>query len=131
MALPNQSSKSPKKRQPPQPSFEEALEQLEKIVHDLEDGGIGLNEALAGYEKGVRLLRQCHLLLEKAERRIELLSGVNANGDPITRPLDDSAPSLDEKARRNRRGDVPQCPPPPESGAPKVEDETDGPPGLF
>jgi exodeoxyribonuclease VII small subunit len=86
-------------------NFEQALERLEEIVHSLEDGEIGLTEALARYEQGVKLLRQSYELLERAERRIELLSGVDAEGNPITRPLDDvSTLSLDEeKGRRTRR----------------------------
>lgn len=86
------------------PSFEEALGRLEQIVHLLEEGEIGLAEALARYEEGVRLLRQSYDLLEHAERRIELLSGVDADGQPIVQPLDDAADaSLGEKAKRRSR----------------------------
>jgi exodeoxyribonuclease VII small subunit len=74
-----------------QPSFEEALQRLEEIVHLLEEGEIGLDEALAGYEEGVKLLRQAYDLLGRAQRRIELLSGVDAEGSPITQPFDDQA----------------------------------------
>ena len=64
--LPNE--KDPHDR--PNPSnFEEALTQLETIVHALEDGQIGLADALGRYEEGVKLLKQCYGLLEKTERR--------------------------------------------------------------
>jgi len=86
-----------------QPTFEEALQQLEEIVHQLEEGEIGLNEALARYEQGVKLLRQCYDLLERAERKIELLGGVDSQGNPATEPFDDEALSLDEKAQRRSR----------------------------
>jgi exodeoxyribonuclease VII small subunit len=76
---------------PAEPDFEKALQRLEEIVGLLEEGEIGLSEALARYEEGVKLLRQCHDLLERAERRIELLSGVDAEGNPVTRPLEDVA----------------------------------------
>ena len=95
--------KDPKSDPARQPSFEQALDKLEGIVHRLEQGEIGLNEALARYGQGVKLLRRCYELLEKAERRIELLSGVDAEGNPITTPLDDSSPSLGEKARHRSR----------------------------
>ena len=83
-----------------QPAFEQALEQLEAIVRELEEGEIGLNEALARYEQGVKLLRQCYDLLERAERKIALLGGLDAQGKPVTEPFDDEALSLDEKAQR-------------------------------
>jgi exodeoxyribonuclease VII small subunit len=72
-------------------SFEQALTLLEQIVHDLEEGRLGLAESLARYEEGVKLLRQCHGLLEQAERRIELVTGMDAVGNPLTEPFDDVA----------------------------------------
>jgi exodeoxyribonuclease VII small subunit len=88
------------------PTFEEALENLEAIVHDLEEGQIGLADALARYEQGVKLLRQCFSLLEGAERKIELLSGFDTAGNPVAIPFDDeSSLARDEKgeARSRRR----------------------------
>ena len=79
--------KDSKEAAPDQPTFEEALKRLEEIVHLLEEGEIGLSEALARYEEGVKLLRQSYDLLERAERRIELLSGVDAEGNPNTQPF--------------------------------------------
>jgi exodeoxyribonuclease VII small subunit len=72
-------------------SFEDALKRLEEIVHALEEGDLGLNQSLEQYEEGVKLLRQSYDLLQKAERRIELLSGVDAEGNPVTQSFDDSA----------------------------------------
>ena len=116
-----------------EPSFEEALEQLEAIVHQLEEGEIGLNEALKRYEKGVKLLRHCYGLLEGAERRIELLSGVDADGNPATTPLADEALSLDEKARsRSRRRTAPETPDSPYRGGSEAdENDVDASGGLF
>ena len=83
--------KKSKEPSPDQPNFEEALGRLEGIVRLLEEGDIELSEALARYEEGVKLLRQSYDLLEHAERRIELLSGVDAQGNPISQPFDDQA----------------------------------------
>lgn len=84
--------------------FEDALEQLEGIVHRLEEGQIGLAEALGQYEQGVKLLRQCYQMLETAERRIEVLSRVTADGEEVKEAWDDAALSLEEKAQsRGRR----------------------------
>ena len=74
-----------------QPTFEEALKRLGEIVHLLEEGDLGLNQALERYEEGVKLLRQSYELLNRAERRIELLSGIDAEGNPVTQPFDDTA----------------------------------------
>ena len=108
------------------PSFEQTLGRLEEIVHLLEDGKIGLDEALGRYEEGVGLLRKASELLNGAQRRISLLSGLDAEGNPILRPMEDAAsfsldrevagppPSTDarEKAggRRGRRQADPDSP---------------------
>ncbi len=87
-------------------SFEESLEELEKIVADLESGKLHLSEALDRYEQGVKHLKSCQQLLEGAERKIELLSGVDADGNPVTRPFDEGDDeSLESKAaaRSQRR----------------------------
>jgi exodeoxyribonuclease VII small subunit len=87
-------------------SFEQALTVLEQIVRDLEEGRLGLTESLARYEEGVKLLRQCHGLLEQAERRIELLTGLDAAGNPVTEPFDDEAsfaPASEQSPRPRRR----------------------------
>jgi exodeoxyribonuclease VII small subunit len=87
-----------------QPSFEAALARLEQIVRQLEEGDIGLAEALQRYEEGVSLLRKSYELLQRAERRIEILSGVDAEGNPIIKPFDDTA-TVDrgDPARRRAR----------------------------
>lgn len=87
------------------PSFEDSLGELESIVGELEGGKLGLSDALARYEEGVKHLKSCHQLLERVERKIELLSGMDAEGNPITEPFDESEhESLEDKAAaRGRR----------------------------
>lgn len=81
------------------PSFEQSLGELETIVGELESGKLGLSDALVRYEEGVQHLKSCHQLLQRAERKIELLSGVDADGNPITEPFDEAEHgSLEEKA---------------------------------
>jgi exodeoxyribonuclease VII small subunit len=79
--------KKPKPRDECVASFEQSLDELEKIVAELESGKLGLSEALARYEQGVKHLKACQQLLERAERKIELLSGVDADGNPVTEPF--------------------------------------------
>jgi exodeoxyribonuclease VII small subunit len=87
-----------------QPTFEESLQRLEQIVRQLEQGQLGLSESLECYEEGIKHLKGCYRALESAERKIELLAGVDAEGRPVTQPFDDAETTLDEKAQtRSRR----------------------------
>jgi len=74
-----------------EPSFEDGLQRLEQIVRLLEEGDLGLSEALERYEEGVMLLRQSYLILQRAERRIELLGGIDGEGKPVVEPFDDES----------------------------------------
>ena len=85
------------------PGFDESLARLEEIAAELEEGSIALETALQMYEEGVGLLRRCSGLLGGAQRRIELLSGFDADGNPVTTPLEDDTLSLEEKAEKRSR----------------------------
>jgi exodeoxyribonuclease VII small subunit len=91
----------PEAPQPPK-DFETALVRLEAIVHALEDGDLGLAGSLGQYEEGVKLLKHCYGLLERAERRIEVLCGTDAQGNPIAEPFDDQS-SLELDSQGSRR----------------------------
>ena len=71
-----------------EPSFEDALRNLEQVVDDLERGEPELSSALKKYELGVRLLARCQTVLEQAERSVALLTGVDAAGNPVATPFD-------------------------------------------
>jgi exodeoxyribonuclease VII small subunit len=79
----------------PPKDFEAALGRLEDIVRSLEDGELGLDNALELFEEGIRLSRFCHGKLEQAERRVELLLK-DASGDIGPVPFDAGADSLHE-----------------------------------
>ena len=53
--------------------FEDALKKLEKIVSDLEDGDLPLDEALERYEEGIKLSKACAKKLEVAKKKVEIL----------------------------------------------------------
>ncbi len=53
--------------------FEEALEELEKVVERLESGEISLEGSLTAFEEGVRLVKYCNQKLTEVEKKIELL----------------------------------------------------------
>jgi exodeoxyribonuclease VII small subunit len=83
-------------------TFERSLAELERIVRHLEDGQVGLEEALAHYEQGIGLLKRCYGLLSQAEQRIVLLTGVDADGRPVTQPFEHTATSPEAPRRRKR-----------------------------
>lgn len=51
-------------------SYEEAFQQLEDVVTQLEGGELSLERSVALYELGQRLSARCQNLLEKAELKI-------------------------------------------------------------
>ncbi|ATX80931.1 Exodeoxyribonuclease VII small subunit [Mariprofundus ferrinatatus] len=54
-------------------SFEQALEQMTRLVEKLESGELPLEESVAAFEKGVKLSRRCEALLDQAEQRLQVL----------------------------------------------------------
>lgn len=56
-------------------SFEDALGRLEELVDRLEEGEVPLQESLAAYAEGTRLVRHCMKQLEDAEQTLKTLSG--------------------------------------------------------
>lgn len=64
--------------------FEKKLERLEQIVQKMEKGDLALQESLTLFEEGVKLSRDCHGELAKAEAQVKKLVGFDANGKAIT-----------------------------------------------
>lgn len=56
-----------------EPSFEEALKQLEQVVARLESGEVKLEESIRLFEDGMRLSAICQKRLDEADRKIEVL----------------------------------------------------------
>ncbi|MBU7317273.1 MULTISPECIES: exodeoxyribonuclease VII small subunit [Paenibacillus] len=55
------------------PSFEQAMDQLERIVAQLESGDIPLEKAIELFQEGMKLSQLCGQKLEQVERKIEIL----------------------------------------------------------
>jgi len=68
-------------------SFEEALEELKRIVARLESGEGRLDEAIEAYERGAGLKAHCEAKLREAQAKIERI-GLGADGTPKTEPFD-------------------------------------------
>ena len=75
----------------PPKTFEEALQELEQILTDIEGGELGLEDSLAKYERGNFLIHHCRGVLDTAERQIELLSkgpDGSLQSEPMGQPQD-------------------------------------------
>ncbi|PRD45700.1 exodeoxyribonuclease VII small subunit [Phyllobacterium phragmitis] len=69
-------------------SFEQALEQLEQIVEDLERGDVPLEQSIRIYERGEALKKHCDTLLKVAEDKVEKIR-LGRDGQPVgAEPLD-------------------------------------------
>lgn len=73
------------------PTFEAGLVELQALVRELEEGSLGLDESIARFERGISILRRCYQALEQAEQKIELLTGFDRDGNPVTAPFDGTA----------------------------------------
>ncbi len=76
----------------PKEKFEDALNKLEKIVSELEEGDLPLEESLKLFEEGIRLSRFCNQKLDEAEKKVEILSK-GKDGILKAHPFDPSASS--------------------------------------
>lgn len=97
-----------RRRSGDEPGFDEVLDRLRLVVERLEGGKLTLEESLSAYEEGVSLARRGHTLLDRAEKRVELLVRVGASGVEVA-PFEVSSESDDETAE----------------GAPRADDEDD------
>ena len=83
-------------------TFESSLEELERIVRELEQGELTLEKSLELFEQGVKLSRECQERLNQAERRIEMLTRDN-QGRAIVTPFEpeselSAATSVDDES---------------------------------
>ena len=76
-----------KKKATKEPSIEDSMAELQEIVQSLESGQEPLDESLAQFERGMKLLRSCHAQLENAAARIEVLTRIDADGNVETKPF--------------------------------------------
>ncbi|MDT4329262.1 exodeoxyribonuclease VII small subunit [Methylomonas sp. MED-D] len=67
--------------------FEEAMEELEKLVEQMERGDISLEESLKSFERGIKLTRTCQQALQDAEQKVHIL--LEKNGQQTLEPFTD------------------------------------------
>ena len=54
-------------------SFEENMEELEKVVAELEKGDLNLDDSVSRFEQGIKISKECSKILEDAEKKITIL----------------------------------------------------------
>ena len=67
-------------------SFEKAMEELETIVADLENGSIELEESIEKYQRGIQLKKHCDLKLKEANMKIDQIE-IDKNGNVREKPF--------------------------------------------
>jgi len=58
-------------------NLEKALSELEKLVEEMEQGNLSLEESLKRFEKGIALTSDCQETLQKAELKVQELMEKN------------------------------------------------------
>ena len=64
-------------------NFQGALQRLEEIVKELENGDIGLEKALELFEEGTKLSKLCAKKLTNVEKRVEILRKDEKNDEVL------------------------------------------------
>ena len=54
-------------------SFEEQIQELEKIINELENGNLNLDDSVVKFEEGMKISKECSKMLENAEKKITIL----------------------------------------------------------
>ena len=54
-------------------SFEEQIQELEKIINELENGKLNLDDSVIKFEEGMKISKECNKMLENAEKKITIL----------------------------------------------------------
>jgi len=64
-------------------------QELEEIVSSIEEGQVPLEESIDKYAEGVELVKQCRLILDRAEKKIQLLGRGEGGQLEVTGELDE------------------------------------------
>jgi len=65
--------------------FEDSMDELEKLVEQMEQGEISLEESLKAFERGIKLTRTCQQALQEAEQKVQIL--LEKNGQQTLEPF--------------------------------------------
>ena len=60
-------------------NFEDNMENLEKIVTELEKGELNLDDSISKFEEGIKISKECNKILEEEEKKITILLEKDGN----------------------------------------------------
>lgn len=73
-------------KQKDEQNFEKSIERLEKIVAEMENGSLSLEDMIARFEEGQALIKFCGKKLNEVEKKVEVL--VKKGGKLVTEDMD-------------------------------------------
>ena len=82
----NKIKKSSSKSKNQNRTFEESINELEKIVEKLEKGELPLEESIVYFQRGIELSRDCSKKLDEIEKKVTILID-NENGEIVEEPF--------------------------------------------
>jgi exodeoxyribonuclease VII small subunit len=85
----------------PEQTFEAAMTQLEKIVEEMDDDSLPLEQLIVRYAEGTKLVKVCEERLAAVEKKIEIISRT-ASGEPRLEEFEPAAASAAEEAPKSK-----------------------------
>ncbi|QGJ69091.1 Hypothetical protein PBC10988_7570 [Planctomycetales bacterium 10988] len=76
---------------------------MEEIAEALEQGELSVSDSMSAFEEGCRLLAECQTFLEEAQRKIEILTGFDAQGQPIVEDFEVSSEKSEKTEVSSRK----------------------------
>ncbi|MGI8891142.1 MAG: exodeoxyribonuclease VII small subunit [Chthoniobacterales bacterium] len=86
-------------------NFEQAMQRLEAIVEKMESGELPLEDLIARYEEGMKLVKVCQERLASAEQRIEIITR-NSAGKPVVKKFEPGSAPQPETQGEPKNVDV-------------------------
>lgn len=77
----------PEKKQPAPKTFEEASARLDELVARMESGQLPLDDMIAAFEEGRRLVAFCNAKLSEVQKRVEVIKAQEADGSIVREPF--------------------------------------------
>ncbi|WP_105169014.1 exodeoxyribonuclease VII small subunit [Pseudoalteromonas sp. T1lg23B] len=70
-------------KKPENLSFEEAMAELEGIVHSMEQGSLTLEQSLKQFERGIALANSSTSKLQQAEQKVSILMANDTQSETV------------------------------------------------